>query len=287
MRYAFVLVIALALLQTGCEEDVVAVTGTDIPFSVFGALTPQADTQWVRVYPVEGRLEPAGREPLDAVVTSRAEQAGTMQTWSDSLIRDPGRLFAHVFWHPFAVEHGELYSLVVRRSDGEASRVSVRVPDEATLVMPPPANVAPSRLRAFVAGDVPNLIRIEVTYQYRYITPGGVESGQTVFQYDDQKRRVDGGWIIDLMPAPDLRGLQNELAEYIPLDPTIGLRLTRLILRLIVANAEWEPPGGVFDPEVLVQPGNMNNVENGFGFLGAGYRLSATWIPRDTLIVVG
>ena len=287
MRHVSILAIALALVQTGCDEDVVAVTGTDIPFSVFGALTPQADTQWVRVYPVEGRLEPAGREPLDAVVTSTAEQEGIMRTWRDSLIRDPGRLYAHVFWHPFAAKHGERYSLVVRRSDGEASRVSVRVPEEATLLMPPPANVAPSRLRANVAGDVPNLIRIEVTYQYRYLTPGGVESGQATFPYDHQKRRVDGGWIIDLMPAPDLRKLQSDLAAYIPLDPTIGLRLTRLILRLIVANAEWDPPGGSFDPEVLVQPGNMNNVENGFGFLGAGYRLSAVWIPRDTLVVVG
>ena len=51
------------------------------------------------------------------------------------------------------------------------------------------------------------------------------------------------------------------------------------------ANAEWDPPGGVFDADVLVQPGTLSNVENGFGFVGAGYRLSSTWIPLDTIIV--
>ncbi len=285
MRYVYLLAMAGALAQISCEEHVVAIVGTDFPFSIYGALTPQADTQWVRVYPIEGQLQPAGRGALDAVVTTTAEERGTTQVWRDSVVLEPAGQFAHVFWAPFAAEHGVSYRLMARRSDGAFSSVDVRVPEEAMLAMPPRADLAPVLLRAFVAGNVPRLIRIEVTYRFRFRSPAGIEIGASTQAYDGKERRVDGGWVIDLMPAADLRRLQRELEQHVPVDASIGLKLTQLVLRLIVANAEWDPPGGAFDPEILVQPGTLNNVENGFGFVGAGYRLSATWVPFDTLIM--
>ena len=59
----------LAAGTAGCAEDVNPVAGTDHVFSFYSVLTPQADTQWVRVFPVEMRLEPARAPSLDAVVT--------------------------------------------------------------------------------------------------------------------------------------------------------------------------------------------------------------------------
>ena len=280
-----VLVCLLTLSLSACEEDVVAVLETDLPFSMFGVLTPQADTQWVRVFPIEGRLEPAPPGPLDAQFTSTDLLTGQTQAWRDSLIQEENGQFAHVFWSSFVALFGRAYRLEVVRSDGAVSQVEVAVPGPATLVLPARTERAPAILPVFVQGNVPNLIRIEVTYRYRFRTPAGIDIGTATVTYDGKQRRVEGGWAIALTPASDLRDIQRLLEQNILIDTAIGLKLAKLTIRLIVANAEWVPPGGIFDTDVLVQPGTLSNVENGFGFVGAGYRLTETWVPLDTIIV--
>ncbi len=47
----------------------------------------------------------------------------------------------------------------------------------------------------------------------------------------------------------------------------------------LAADSAWAPPGGVFDPDVLVVPGALSNVENGYGFIGAGEGIRVQWIP--------
>ncbi len=275
-----------AVFFSACEEDVVAVLGTDLPFSMFGVLTPQSDTQWVRVFPIEGTLEPASPGPLDARFTSTDLLTGETRVWKDSLIQEENGQFAHVYWSPFVAAFGSTYRLEVERSDGAGSQVAVQVPGPATLVMPQRTQLAPALLAVFVQGEVPNLIRIEVTYRYRFRTPAGIEVGEATVAVEGKHRRVTGGWVIDLTPRADLRELQRLLEQQsISVDDRIGLKLAKLTLRLIVANAEWDPPGGSFEPDVLVQPGTLSNVENGFGFVGAGYRLRETWVPLDTIIV--
>ena len=280
-----VLACLLAVSLSACEEDVVAVLGTDLPFSMFGVLTPDSDTQWVRVFPIEGRLEPAPPGPLDAQFISTDLLTGETRVWRDSLIQEENDQFAHVFWSSFLTPFGRAYRLAVERPDGAGSQVEVAVPVEATLVMPPRTELAPALLPVFIEGDVPNLIRIEVNYRYRFRTPAGIDMGSATISYDGKQSRVEGGWLITLTPASDLRVIQRLLEQNIVIDTRIGLKLTKLTFSLIVANAEWDPPGGVFDAEVLVQPGTLSNVENGFGFVGAGYRLLSTWVPLDTIIV--
>ena len=45
----------------------------------------------------------------------------------------------------------------------------------------------------------------------------------------------------------------------------------------VLGNEEWVPPDGEFNAANLIQPGTFSNVENGFGFVGAGYRLQRSW----------
>ena len=66
------------------------------------------------------------------------------------------------------------------------------------------------------------------------------------------------------------------------------IALRRIELRLLVASEDWDPPGGTFDPDVLVQPGAFSNVENGFGFFGGGFTVSERWTPNiDLLRTIG
>ena len=65
--------------------------------------------------------------------------------------------------------------------------------------------------------------------------------------------------------------------------PTHLIGLGRVEFRFLVADDSWNPPGGDFDFEVLSQPGAFSNVENGFGFFGAGYTASTEWFPSDVV----
>ena len=63
-------VLLTVALTTGCEESVNPVLGTDRAFTLYGFFNPQADTQAVRIFAIEGRLELTRPEPPDAKVVS-------------------------------------------------------------------------------------------------------------------------------------------------------------------------------------------------------------------------
>ncbi len=159
----------------------------------------------------------------------------------------------------------------------------VTVPPATQLVLPPRFDTTPGSLDIFVEGDAPNLIQIEVFYRFKYQTLGGVQTEDTRIRYDGRERPNPLGWLIQLNVAGDLREIASDLKERVNFNETLGLKVIRIEIRLIVANAEWDAPGGDFDPDVLVQPGLLSNVANGFGFVGAGYRHRGVWVPLDTL----
>jgi len=272
------------LLLAGCEEDITAVLGTDQPFSMYGVLTPQADTQRVRVFTIEERLEPTPPTPLDVQFTSTDAATGEVTVWRDALIQEENGMNAHVFWAPFTALHSRAYRLEVAYPDGMASRVDAVVPPLTALELPGTLDVPPALFPILVAGEAPNLLRIEVTYRVKYIGGSGIETDDFIFSYQGKQERVVRGWLIQVNTTQDRRFIESLLKERGPFNANVGAKIIRLTIRLIVASADWSPPGGVFDLETLVQPGTMDNVENGFGFVGAGYRLEQVWIPLDTLV---
>ena len=56
-------------------------------------------------------------------------------------------------------------------------------------------------------------------------------------------------------------------------------RLAGVLMRVMVVSDDWIPPGGIWDQEVLAQPGTFSNVNDGFGFVGSSGRFSVEWIP--------
>jgi len=82
--------------------------------------------------------------------------------------------------------------------------------------------------------------------------------------------------------SPEFRGGSRPGAGGItvfPSGPCPQLVLRALDLRVLIGDQMWDPPGGTFDPNILSQPKTMTNVENGFGFIGAGYRVVAPLFP--------
>jgi hypothetical protein len=291
-RAALTFWIGCVLLLGGCETTVDPSIGSDQAFSLYGVLQPEADTQWVRVYPIEDALTPTPPTPLDATLTSTALETGQSQTWRDSVVQESSGDYAHVYWFPFQVEHGRTYRLAATGPHGTA-QVDVDVPAPADLVVQPPQiNYTGVILPVLVNNTVPHLLGVEVEYffQYDFAASAGSEPPllRVTESYDGTQRRTDAGWIIPITLTVDFLTLRQRLDNADLWNPRHGLVMVNMTLRLTVANEEWDPPNGTFDADVLVQPGTMSNVENGFGFVGSGYRLDNTWTPEiETLVAAG
>lgn len=285
-RYAVPVTLAMTALLglSACEEDVVAVVGTDVPYSLYGVLSPQLDSQWVRVFPVEERLAPALPEPLDAQVISVDRTTGEQYVWRDSVIVDFADQYAHVYYAPFQARFGHTYRIVATRSDGAESMVEVTVPPEAEIILREPVIRLSSVVQpVFVRGDVAGLVQVEVSYAvaYKRSDEADIESNNIVIPYLLKHEKTDGGWIVPVDLRQDFLEITASIAQQVDvgIDLRVGVILLSVTLRLIAANEAWDPPGGIFDEEILVQPNVMRNVQNGFGFVGAGYRLYRQWLP--------
>ena len=284
------MIVGVGLLLAACEENAVAVLGTDHPFTLWGVLDPRADTQFVRVFPIEGTLDPGSPEPLAARLISTDLDTGEEHTWRDSVSVDERGIVGHVFYAPFRVEYGHTYRLEITADDGASSLVEVEVPAGTELTLGEPDTTQGVLLPGYVLNSPPRLVRSELVFRIGFVT--GFSAGgcpyynfaDYVIAYDDRIRPTQDGWwfIVNLREVYSF--VESRALEHPSYLRRYGITLAYVRFDTIVANEAWAPPGGSFDPDVLVEPGIMNNVENGFGFVGAGYPLSRLWTLSPRVI---
>jgi hypothetical protein len=274
----------LTLLMIGCEENITAVTGTDRAFSFYGVLRPEADTQYISIYPISDVLAPTEPEPLDATITAVNQSTGETYELRDSVVREPNGDFAHFAWMPIRANYDHTYNIRAENREHQVSTVTVTVPPEASLEIREPEERFSAGIinPVFVDGDVPRLMKVEVEYHIKFNEgEPEVTTARVPVSYREKARKVDGGWIIDINLSDDFEILRGRLRAQGDWSVSYGIALLDMTVRMAVVNEEWNPPGGDFDDDVLVQPGTMSNVENGFGFVGAGFRLNETWRPAE------
>ena len=85
-------------------------------------------------------------------------------------------------------------------------------------------------------------------------------------------RTEEGGWAFRLNIWDDQQVVKDDIAWSLstgqqPTGAPYGL--TALGFQVRILDKNWDPPEGVFNPEVLAQPGALSNVNNGYGFFGS------------------
>ncbi|MDZ4700730.1 MAG: hypothetical protein SH809_13555 [Rhodothermales bacterium] len=284
IRASLLCAVIAAGMVAGCDSDINPVIGTDQPFTLYGVVSPQLDTQRVLVFPVEGQLRQLTDAPLDAVFSWTNTETGASSTWQDSLIRQPDGSFVHMYWWPGAADFGRRYDVRVANGAGVETQVTVRVPGESEIVIQSPSLASSTIVPVRVLGDVPNLLKLELEYGFDYTQASlGEKLESLVIPYNEQASRVADGWLIQVNLARDYRTVLDYIRSQRAIELAPGIQLRGIQIRFLAANEEWSPPAGGFDPEILVQPGTMDNVENGFGFVGAGYRVTHNWLPEESL----
>lgn len=118
------------LFIAGCDEEFEPVEdNADIPFSIFGYLDSPADTNWIRISEVRKNLFIDENATIDAVVTLEHLESGEMETLKDSLFRYEEDVYGFNFRTTMPMAPLQTYRITARRSDGQASSVTVTLPD--------------------------------------------------------------------------------------------------------------------------------------------------------------
>lgn len=281
----------LVVMLVGCEETVNPIVGEERPFTIWGFMDASADTQKVRVFTIEERLGLDRAGPIDARVTSWDLDTGERREWNHrEVVYDDGAV-GHVFWSAFRAQHEHSYRLEIERSDGNTTSAEVTVPTAGvTVEIDTESNR--SVIPAKVIGTPPRLIKLEVEYDAVTVTPanpwppGSARPASIRYPvsipYDTRAEKFRDGWEMEIDMPLDFTIVQEEFATNCLPKDLISLR--RMDFRFLVANEDWDPPGGEFDPDVLAEPGVFSNVENGFGFFGAGYSISTRWSPPQSVM---
>lgn len=269
-----------AALAAGCEEGVDPFLESDRYFTLYGTLDMNADSQFVRVIPIAAALEGGGALDATAAVTDLT--TGEVVALRDSVLTFADGSTGHVFYAPLRVQPAHTYRLEVVRGDGAVTSA------ETTLPALPEVEVLPtvrsgSAYAQPVRWDGFDQLPFAVETVYRFLRAPEAPFTDVAVDYPTANRAPGEPYWQALVRLNDDR---QELIE--ELGTLSGFTFLGIGMRLTLLDDQFVPPGGVFDPEVLVQPGTFSNVQNGFGFLGSVGRFSTEWVlPADVADALG
>ena len=275
-------VAAVALmLFSACEEAVNPILESDRNYTMFGTLDMEQDTQYVRVERIRETLDAGDPSPLGVRFTSTDLETGAELEWRDSLVTFSDGSVGHVFYTPLRVIPGHRYRIEIEDAvEPSPTWAETTVPE----IVEPVVN--PEEVQGGAGGVVgsgmqqilwQNLTKrpFRVDSWYRFMVADRTPFVDVVLPYEPASGPGgDAAWQVTL----DLR------KDRLTLDTLVQVRETPLVglgLTLTVLDEAFVPPGGVFDPEVLVQPGTFSNVQNGFGFIGSVARYSVEWVLSE------
>lgn len=282
------LLAAFSVLFGGCDETFSPFVEEDRYFTLFGYLDTAVDRQMVRVVPLRKTFGDLGTEDLDVEVRTTEIGSGHVTVWRDSVITFEDGSIGHVFIGDFQPLPGWSYHLEVERPDGKTSSARTTVPLPTNVDVEEVFTGGEVATQHIVWEDIPiKPFRVEVWY--RFLTSPARPFDHGVLTYDNADLRVgrpleDDRWEISVTLTEDREDALKEAGLPSDAEPFllgIGMRLT-------MSDDEWRPVDGVFDRNVLVQPGTFSNVENGFGFFGSVNHYTIEWtIPDPVVRMIG
>lgn len=288
MRSRFLLVV-FALVLAGCDEDVYPFLETDRYFSVYGYLDTDAEVQYLRVVQHRRTVDPPPPGPLDATVTTEDIATGAVTVWRDSLVTFRDGTQGNVFYARFPVLAGHAYRLTVTDGAGNSSAATTVVPAEHD-----------ARVNTVMTGGVGSRfvlqevrwddvtfppVRVQTWYRFADFAQKDALFFDVPVTYPESElgaavRNEEGSpaWQVTIDYHRDADRIREILGT------TVLPALYNVGMKISVTSADWRPPGGAFDPEVLIQPGTFSNVENGFGFFGSVAHFDAEWTLAPNVI---
>jgi hypothetical protein len=248
---------------------------------MYGILNPRLTVQTIGVAPIEPQLYDFP-ETIDAVLQTTDLETGETITWRDSVVTGERGQIDHVFVAEFMPEFGSSYRVEAIRSDGAVTSAVARIPE---LVEVTTRTDDQAELEIRVLGENFSLLDVEVTYLARivyWLEPKPCESPAVSmsFSYRGKGIETDNGFLVPINMERDHNDMELERAGH----PATDLALLGMRVRLLIGDADWDPPGGVFDANVLAHPDVMTNTTNGFGLVAGGYNHERSVYPSEEAV---
>lgn len=286
------ILLVCCLLLSGCDDTTIdPFQNEDRYFSVYGFLDQMETEHAVRVVPITRFAEDI-TDPTDDGATIDAEvwttdlTTGARLRWTHHLEHLEDGSWGHVFKARFLVQPGRSYRLEVIRSDGKRTQATTRVPAprDILIVERGPVEYRDDSTLYFQNLHIPG-IPSPWDVNVIYLWDAGLGTRQIASPYQRTgERTADGGWSFRVNISDDQVAVRN-FAQWMTdqgyMQEGDPHSVTSMGVRIRVLDQAWDPPEGVFDPEVLAQPGTMSNVEHGYGFFGSIGMFEDWWSVED------
>ncbi len=256
------------LLTAGCDTSVEAIVPSeDKHYSMFGALNPAQDTQWVRVEPLAAPTSDGAPRTLDVTVTLRNQATGQSWTLRDSLMAVFRDELQHNFWTTAPIQPDTPYRITVRNAEGDSTWATTTTPAlppdilvESPLRIPclqtDGANVFNVRLE-----DVEEMAALQIRYFQTF------QGFNYTFDFDsyDDATQVEGGYNAEI----------NYLSDLETTNRTQDRRCIVDSAKVIAASGgpDWPEWAQYNDASIseIARPDSFTNVEGGHGLVSGVY----------------
>ena len=274
------------IFLAGCEEDLDLRDDFPEPFTLYGVLSPNLTTQYVRVYPIDALPRLDQEVPASIRFTSTDLTAGEEIVWADTIDVAPNGQRDLVFKASFSPQHEHVYRVkATRMADGASSFADVRIPPQVSIRWENVIREAKNEaiLDVVVEGERIRLLKPEITYEVLGCKDGLLrEPASFTYQHHRLEEATANGWHIPFNIWID-RHFVGGAYGFKGIEP-FTLILNDVLVTFIVGDEVWDPPFGRFDINLLSHPDVLTNVQNGLGFVGAGYRMSIQVEPSCALL---
>lgn len=280
MPRRFLPILLLFVLLSGCDDTLIDPFDNDGRyFTVYGYLDLLETEHTLRVVPITRFAEniesdAEGRGAIDATVFTTDMTSGERTEWNHAYTRLEDGTWGHLFKARFLVRPGRTYHLEIVRSDGKVTSAATTVPyfSESNLIDQGPIVFEQDSTYIYQDVTIPEISSPwDVTLIYMW-SAYPINRRMLIPYGRSGSRAEGGGWNLRINLSDDQvavkEHVRDSFARGIPPDATT-YALTAMGVQVRVLDGNWDPPGGVFDPEVLAQPGIMSNVVNGYGFFGS------------------
>lgn len=276
-RTFYVAALLLVFGLSACETNVDPILGTDAGPTLFGFIDPTNPRQAIRVFEFADQLIQSRPDPLSSIVSITDVETGASVALRDSVVQFENGTFGHIYTTRFQPAFERLYRIEGTTDDSPVSTAVVLTPPDVEPTLGG-ERITPTSVRLPLEWpEAPLLLDIEVAYVFD-VRRNGRRFVETIpFDYTSRQVQTAAGWAIEVDLTNDARTI---FARDLFVDGS-DVVFNRIEARAFVAFADWVSPIGSFDPEILVEPGTFSNVEDGFGFVGAGYQRVLPWSPSD------
>lgn len=124
---AILLIVAVASLISGCENNISVLDQETGLYSVYGALDINADTNYIRVRNLNTPLVGDSTRTLEATVTFENSRTGTSMVLEDSIVQFEG-VYTHNFRTTADITPNTEYRVTVEHPDGRTAQATATTP---------------------------------------------------------------------------------------------------------------------------------------------------------------